>query len=231
MIWGNTGKSVQYEIDGNDYEGYYVEPSTSSGLVVIIHDWDGLTEYERKRADMLAQEGYSVFAVDLFGKGVRPTETKEKQRLTGELYKDRQKMRRLLTGGLEVAAQQGGDTTNAVVAGYCFGGAAVLELARSGTDMKAFVTFHGGLSTPKGQNYSDTKGEVLVFHGTADDHITMEDFASLAQELEKAGIPHEMTTYGDAPHAFTVFDTDRYRESADTRSWRRFLVFLENSLL
>jgi dienelactone hydrolase len=111
--------------------------------------------------------------------------------------------------------------------GYCFGGSAVLELARSGADLKGFATFHGGLKTPKGQNYSQTKGRVLIMHGSADTAITMEQFAGLANDLEKADVPHEMITYSGAPHAFTVFNTDRYREDADRKSWKQFSEFLD----
>ena len=135
-----------------------------------------------------------------------------------------------MRGALDAAKAQGARVNNAVVAGYCFGGAAVLEFARSGADMKGFVTFHGGLETPQGQNYKNTKGQILVLHGTADSAVTMDQFAQLAKELESAGIPHEMITYGGAPHAFTVFGSDRYRKNADEKSWKRFLEFLEDRL-
>jgi dienelactone hydrolase len=117
-----------------------------------------------------------------------------------------------------------------VAVGYCFGGAAVLELARSGANLKGFATFHGGLKTPKGQDYTKTKGEVLIMHGTADSNVTMDHFAALANELESAGIPHEMITYGGARHAFTVFNENRYQEKADKKSWLRFAKFLEDKL-
>lgn len=225
-----AGEFVTYKIDGNAYEGYYTSPSPGSPLVLLIHDWDGLNDYEVKRADMLAELGYTVFALDLFGTGLRPTTTEEKKQLTGELYKDRDKMRRLMNGALAAAASRGADIKNAVAAGYCFGGAAVLELARSGADLKGFVTFHGGLSIPEGQDYEQTNGRVLILHGTADTSVTMDDFARLAAELETKGIPHEMITYSGAPHAFTVFGTDRYREDADRKSWQRFTGFLEETL-
>jgi dienelactone hydrolase len=139
-------------------------------------------------------------------------------------------MRALLNGALEQAGKLGADTTNAVAMGYCFGGAAVLEMARSGADMKGFVTFHGGLKTPEGQDYSRTKGRVLILHGTADKAITMDQFAALANELEVQGVAHEMITYGGAPHAFTVFGAERYREDADKKSWQRFTEFLAATL-
>jgi dienelactone hydrolase len=225
-----AGQDVQYTVDGKNYQGYAAQAGPDAPLVIIVHDWDGLTDYEVKRSEMLAQLGYNVFAVDLFGEGVRPTSTDDKRRLTGELYKDRSRMRALLTGAVKAAEAQGFNSSNAVIAGYCFGGAAVLELARSGADLKAFVAFHGGLETPEGQDYATTKGQVLIFHGSADQAVSLEQFAALAKMLEEKGVVHEMTTYSGAPHAFTVFGSDRYREDADRKSWARFTQFLKEIL-
>lgn len=220
------GEDVTYMVDDQYYEGYYVDAGKDATLVIILHDWDGLTDYEKKRAHMLADAGFSAFAADLYGKGVRPTEVKDKRQHTGELYQDRAKMRALLNGAVVEAKSLGLNTEKMVAMGYCFGGAAVLEMARSGAEADAFITFHGGLSTPEGQDYSKTQGMVMVFHGTADSMITMQDFATLATELEDANIAHEMTTYGGAPHAFTVFGSDRYDQAADEASWARFMAFL-----
>jgi dienelactone hydrolase len=148
---------------------------------------------------------------------------------SNELYRDREKMRALIGGALEKAESMGADTGNAVVMGYCFGGAAVLEYARSGADIKGFVTFHGGLSTQTGQNYAKTRGRLLILHGGADAVVTMDDFSGLARELEQAGVPHEMIVYGGAPHAFSVFGGDHYRKDADRKSWRRFTEFLADT--
>lgn len=227
---GAAGKAVGYNVDGQAYEGYFVSPGAGAPLVLLVHDWDGLTDYEIKRAGMLAEMGYAVFAVDLFGAGVRPTAEADKRRHTAELYGDRDKMRKLLNAALEAAKAEGADTGNAVAMGYCFGGAAVLELARSGAELKGFVAFHGGLTTPEGQDYANTKGKLLILHGTADTSVTMEHFATLAAALEEKGVSHEMITYGGAPHAFTVFGSERYREDADQKSWRRFGEFLSETL-
>ncbi|MGD9046075.1 MAG: dienelactone hydrolase family protein [Desulfobacterales bacterium] len=228
--FGATGSSVTYQVDGQPYEGYYISPSDKAPFLLLIHDWDGLTDYEVKRAHMLADLGYAVFAVDLFGAGVRPTEVKDKRQHTGELYKDRAKMRALMKGALDAAKSKGASVENAVAFGYCFGGAAVLELARSGADLKGFATFHGGLKTPQGQDYAKTRGKILILHGTADTAITMDQFADLAKELETAGVAHEMITYSGAPHAFTVFGSKRYQEAADKKSWKRFTEFLAETL-
>ena len=230
FAFGASGSSVTYQVDGASYEGYYISPEENAPFVLLIHDWDGLTDYEIKRANMLADNGYAVFALDLFGAGVRPTEDKDKRQHTGELYKDRQKMRSLMQGALDTAKERGANVDNAVAMGYCFGGAAVLELARSGADLKGFATFHGGLATPEGQDYTKTRGEILIMHGSADSAITLDQFAALAKELESTGIKHEMITYGGAQHAFTVFGTDRYQEAADKKSWKRFVEFLADTL-
>lgn len=222
-----AGTMVTYEVEGRAFEGYFITPSPSAPLVLLVHDWDGLTDYEIRRAKMLSELGYAVFAADLFGKGVRPDTVEDKRKLTRHLYANRPQLRVLLKGSLAAAENQGATTGNAVAAGYCFGGAAVLELARSGAALKGFVAFHGGLTTPPGQDYTNTRGSVLIFHGTADTSVGMEDFAALATALEQAGVPHEMTTYGGAPHAFTVFGSDRYRRDADEKSWRRFGTYLD----
>lgn len=222
------GQAVTYEVNGNKYEGYFVEAAKKDApLVLLMHDWDGLTDYEIQRAQMLADMGYAVFAADMFGAGIRPTKVEDRRQHTGELYTDREKMRALAEGALKTAKAKGANTDKAVAMGYCFGGAVVLEMARAGMDMDGFATFHGGLKTPEGQNYSATKGDLLIMHGTADKAITMDQFAGLANELEGAGIHHEMITYSGAPHAFTVFGGNNYREDADKKSWQRFGEFLE----
>ena len=227
---GAIGAAVTYNIDGQSYEGYYVSPKKNAPLVLIIHDWDGLTDYEIKRSHMLADMGYAVFAMDLFGAGIRPTKIEDKRQHTGELYKDRQKMRALMNGAFKIAQEKGADGGNALVMGYCFGGAAVLEWARSGVNLEGFATFHGGLKTPQGQDYSKSRGKILIMHGTADSAITIDQFAGLANELEAAGINHEMITYGGAKHAFTVFGGNRYQKAADMKSWKRFTEFLADTL-
>lgn len=228
--FAGEGRSVSYMVDGKQYEGYFVEAGKKSPFILLVHDWDGLGDYEMKRSRMLSKMGYTVFAADLFGSGIRPSKMEDRKKLTGELYSDRIKMRALLRGALEEARNHGADITNSVAIGYCFGGTAVLELARSGEPLKGFVSFHGGLETPAGQDYSATKGKILVLHGSADKAVPIDQFATLAQKLESAGIGHEMILYSGADHAFTVFGGERYNENADQKSWRRFISFLEETL-
>ena len=229
LIWGSAAQAgaVRYEVDGQPFEGYYLGAvDKQAPLVLLVHDWDGLTGYEVKRAEMLLALGYSVFAVDLFGAGVRPTAMEDKKRLTGALYQDRPRLRKLLQGALTEAGKLGGRLDNAVALGYCFGGAAVLELARSGANLKGIVSVHGGLETPAEQDYKQTKARLLIQHGSADQAVPLSQFAALITELEAAGVKHEAISYSGAPHAFSVFGSDNYRADADAKSWRRFTEFL-----
>lgn len=221
------GEYIDYRVDGNPYRGYFISPDRNAPLILLVHDWDGLTDYEVKRAQMLADDGYAVFALDLFGKGNLPTTLEGKKQLTSALYADRKLMLRLLQGALKKARELQPQARKQVATGYCFGGAAVLELARSGEPMDGFVTFHGGLATPSGEDYSATRGRLLILHGSADTSVPISDFAALAGELERYHVPNEMILYSGAPHAFTVFGSERYREDADHKSWRRYLEFLK----
>jgi len=226
-----AGEAVTYEVDGAAYEGYHADAGEDAkGLVLIIHDWDGLTDYERQRADMLAEMGYDAFAVDLYGKGNRPVETGAKKAETEKLYNDRETMRALILAGLDEARRRGGG--DAVVMGYCFGGAATLELARSGQaeNIVGYASFHGGLSTPEGQSYSDGTPPILIAHGGADRLISMDAVAQLSRELEEAGVTYEIEVYSGARHAFTVFGSDRYQARADQKSWASFNTLLANTL-
>jgi len=226
-----AGDTVSYDVNGTTYEGYHAGAGDAAkGLVLIIHDWDGLTGYEVKRAEMLAGMGYDAFAADLYGKGNRPVDTQAKKAETAKLYQDRDKMRALILAGLEQARKLGGG--QAVVMGYCFGGAAALELARSGKaeDIKGYASFHGGLSTPEGQSYSADIPPLLIAHGAADSSITMDDVAQLSRELEAADATYTIEVYSGAPHAFTVFGSERYQERADRKSWVAFKTFLAETL-
>lgn len=219
---------VSYTLDGEDFTGYWAPAESPKGLVLLVHDWDGLTDYERKRADMLAGMGYDTFALDMFGNDT-PTDTVDHRRAAaGALYDDRPRMRALLTTALDQARQYS-DAQALVVMGYCFGGAVTLEMARSDMSGEAvgYATFHGGLSTPEGQSWTGDEPPLLILHGGADTSITMQDVADLSTELEEAGTTYTIEVYSGAPHAFTVMGSDRYDERADSESWQAFSNFLE----
>lgn len=229
--FAQAGTLVDYHVGDESFQGYQAKASgASKGLVLVIHDWDGLTDYEVQRAEMLASLGYDAFAVDLYGKGNRPKERGAKKAETGKLYQNRERMRSLILAGLEEARKAGTQPT--VVMGYCFGGAATLELARSGkaSDVVGYSTFHGGLKTPAGQSYANVNVPLLIAHGGADKGIPMTDVAQLSVELEASKTPYEIQVYSGADHAFTVFDTERYQKVADEQSWSALTEFLTKTL-
>ncbi|NBD33352.1 MAG: prolyl oligopeptidase family serine peptidase [Cyanobacteria bacterium] len=231
-------KPIVYTIDEQPYEGYYAINEglgTDQPVVLLIHDWDGIGEYEKRRVQMLAEQGYAAFAIDLYGQGIRPETTEESQAESNKLYSDRATMRQRLFAGLqEVQNLPGIDGSRVVAIGYCFGGASVLELARSGADIDGFVSFHGGLETPENQNYEQVQAPILILHGSDDPVAPMEQVATLAQAMNEANVDYQMELYGGVRHSFTVWgasgESSQYDASADLASWDALLGFLDTQL-
>ncbi len=227
-----TGEAHRYTAGDTELEGYVARNSDleeTRGTIVIIHDWDGLTDYERRRAEMLATLGYTAFAADVYGVGNLPTTMEENRQRSGELYSDRELFRQRLMASLDAAREVGGDG-GLIMIGYCFGGAAVLEAARAGAEADGFVSFHGGLDTPEGQDYGATAAPVLLLHGTADPVSGPEVLADVVLQMQEAGVDHEAQLYGGARHSYTVWGSDDYDLEADQASWLALQMFLDERL-
>jgi dienelactone hydrolase len=225
-----VGTHLSYGPGGDAFSGYLARDTSVSqarGTVLIVHDWDGLNDYEMRRAEMLAAEGYTAFAVDLFGAEANPQGIDDYRRLTGELYGDRDLFRARLQAAFDAMSDLPGAGGPVTLIGYCFGGAAVLEAARMGAELDAFVSFHGGLDTPEGQSYDGVTAPVMVFHGSADPVSGMADLAALLDELQSAGVPHGAQVFGGARHSFTVWGSRDYDAAADLGSWAGLLTFLD----
>jgi dienelactone hydrolase len=227
-----VGEAHRYTVGEMEFEGYVARNTNapSLGTVLIVHDWDGLTDYERRRAEMLAELGYTAFAIDVFGAERRPQSMEENRQFTGKLYSDREAFRARLLGAVEAAASIPGATDDKIIMGYCFGGAAVLEAARAGADLAGFVSFHGGLGTPEGQGYDGATGPVLLLHGSADPVSGMADLAAVLDEMQAAGVSHDARVFGGARHSFTVWGSGDYDLSADRGSWDALTEFLDAHL-
>jgi dienelactone hydrolase len=223
---GGHGNALEYQVGDKTFSAH-VEKAASApkGTIYIVHDWNGLDDYEKTRAAMLAEQGYNAVAIDLFGVDAKLEGRDDYRRETGALYKDRGEFRARLAAAIS-AGKSLGDGGKAFIIGYCFGGAAVLETARAGMSLDGYVSFHGGLGTPDGQDYSATKAPVLLLHGSADPVSGMEDLASLLNQLKEAGVPHNAEVFGGARHSFTVAGSRDYDADADARSWDALMRFL-----
>ncbi|KQI67387.1 dienelactone hydrolase [Loktanella sp. 3ANDIMAR09] len=228
-----VGEYHSYDIDGVTFEGYVAtntDLDTPRGTVLIVHDWDGMTDYEERRADMLAAQGYTAFAIDVYGADTDPQGFEEYRALSGAMYADRDTFRARLLGAIAEVPNITGGTENIVMMGYCFGGAAALEAARAGAEIDGFVSFHGGLGLPEGQDYSNVQAPVMLFHGSADPVSGMDELAALLTDLNAAGVTHGAQVFGGALHSFTVFGSDDYDLTADQGSWEGLRAFLSEQL-
>jgi dienelactone hydrolase len=203
--------------------------------VLVVHQWKGLGDYERKRATMLAELGYVAFAVDIYGKGVRPATPQEAGPLAGKYKNDRPLLRARIQAGLEQLRKSPQvDTAKVAAIGYCFGGTTALELARSGAAVSGVVSFHGGLATPTPDDARQIKGKVLALHGADDPFVPAAEVKAFEQEMRSAKVDWQLVSYGGAVHSFTHWGEDgsfnagsKYHEAADRRSWEAMKAFFQ----
>lgn len=232
MVVGTSGTEVgatfEYASGGVTCEGYAAMPEErrGAGAVVIVHDWDGLTAYERGRADQIAAEyGIPAVAIDVYGKGVRPVGQAACAAEAGKYYGDAGLFRGRLKEGLEAAAQKMGvKTGRIVVMGYCFGGTAAMEMSRAGMGMGAWASFHGGMK-PIGSG--TVSGTGVVFHAAHDPVVPKADFVAFLEEMQAGKGTIRVEVYNIATHAFTV-QGPMYDATADRLSWEEFGRFLRD---
>lgn len=220
---------ISYDHDGTPLEGYLVEPHGDQGgprkAVLILHAWMGVGANVQARAQMVAHLGYTGFAADVYGAGVRPTTVPEMKAESERYYADLDLMRGRVEAGFAVLTERGFDPQDIVVIGYCFGGTAALEFARTGQPFAGVVAFHPRLLIRTG-DAAAISAPVLIASGADDDIVPDSDLTAFMDELrEVPELDWRITVYSGAPHAFTV-PGERYRPLADARSWREFVDFL-----
>ncbi|MCI0474030.1 MAG: dienelactone hydrolase family protein [Ignavibacteria bacterium] len=232
-------ESVEYKDGETVLEGYISYDESFTGTrpaVLIVHEWTGLNDYSKMRADMLARLGYFAFAVDIYGKGIRPDNPQDAGKQASIYKSDRKLMRsRILAGLEELKKQKLADVNNIGAIGYCFGGTVVLELARSGAEIKGVVSFHGGLDTPNPEDTKNIKSKILVCHGAADPYVPAEQVKAFEEEMNKAGADYKIISYEGAVHSFTNPKSGNdpskgaaYDERADRKSWGDMKEFFKD---
>jgi len=216
------------------YLAYDDSIKTKRPGILVVHEWKGLNGYAKRRADMLAQLGYVAFAADIYGKGIRPQTIEEAGATAGKFKADRALLRARVNAGLDVLKSQPNvDTTQLAAIGYCFGGTAALELARSGADIKGVVSFHGGLSTPTPNDAKNIKAKILALHGAADPFVKPDEVAAFEKEMTDAKVNYQLIKYPGAMHGFTNPDNQNnppgalYNEAADKASWIEMQKFFK----
>ena len=232
----HTG-TVEYKQGGTTLEGFVAYDDTIKGArpgVLGVQQWLGLTDYEKHRAELLAQLGYVAFCADIYGQGVRPQTAQEAGAQSGKYKSDRQLLRARVNAGLDALRRQPlVDPKRVAAIGYCFGGTTVIELARSGADVAGVVCFHGGLDSPTPADGKNIKGKVLVCHGADDPFSSPQNIAAFEDEMRQGGVDWQLIKYGGAVHSFTQPSAGNdnskgaaYNEKADKRSWEAMKQFL-----
>jgi dienelactone hydrolase len=197
---------VDYTEQGTALQGRVYFDDSLTGLrpvVLVAHQWGGRDAFVDGHAEKLAELGYIGFAIDIYGTGVRGSTVDECVALLTPFMQDRALLARRVNAGLATARTlKGADTSRIAAIGFCFGGITVLDLARSGADIRGVVSFHG-LLKPNGLAPQPIKAKVLVLHGDKDPMAPIEDYLALREELTAAGVDWQAHVYGNTLHAFS----------------------------
>ncbi len=228
--------AVDYTIDGETYEGFFVAPAGKTNLpvVAVAHAWGGLGDNEKEKARLIADTfGYAAFAMDVYGKGKRGTTQAENEALMYPLVGNRPELQKRLAAGLATAkAQPGVDPQRSAAIGFCFGGLSVLDMARAGHDLLGVASFHGLFRPAENLPSPTIKAKVLIEHGWQDPMATPQDVLAIAKELDAAGADWQLHAHGRSVHAFTTREANNraggaeYDADADRRSFAYLATFL-----
>ena len=206
---------VEWTVGDKTFQGVLVYDDASAATrpgLVMVPDWMGLTEGAIAKAKHVAGDDYVVLVADVWGKGTQPKDNAEAGAMAGALRADLPGLRARIRQALAVLKDNAGgaplDPTKLGAFGYCFGGTIALELARSGADLAAVVTFHGGLGTSMPAQAGDFKPSVLVLNG-ADDRGTAGDVAGFRQEMDAAGADWQFVDFSNTVHCFALPDANR----------------------
>ena len=236
-----AGREVEYRSGDTVLKGYLAVNTAAKGkrpAVLVVHEWWGQNEYARKRARMLAEIGYVALAVDMFGNGKTARHPDDAKKFASEAMKNKQVSEARFNAALDfIRLQPSVDPARIAAIGYCFGGGVVLHMARTGSDLKGVVSFHGSLATDTPAQSGAVKAKVLVFNGEDDKMVPAEQVAAFKEEMTKAGASFRYVGYPGVKHSFTNPDADEYArkfnlplaydKKADRDSWKQTLTFFK----
>jgi dienelactone hydrolase len=231
-------KTIAYEDSGTALSGYLAYDDAIQGqrpAILVVHEWWGLNDYARRRAEQLAGMGYVAFAVDMYGKDKVTDHPKQAGEWAKEITQNKALWQQRALAGLAVLKTQAQTDPGRMAAiGYCFGGGTVQQLAFSGADIKGVVSFHGSLQEPPADVAKQTSAKILICHGGADSFVKPEQFQAYLTAMAASGLDYQVVVYGGALHGFTNPDAGKYNipalaysPSADQRSWEHMKQFLD----
>jgi dienelactone hydrolase len=232
---------VDWSHQDSEFQGYLVYDDSGPARpgLLMVPNWMGVGESAVEKARAVAQTGYVVLVVDMYGRDLRPSDTAAAQAAVRPLYADRSLMRGRIDRALAVlrdnaaAAPLLSDRIGAF--GFCFGGAVVLELARSGADVAGVVSLHGSLDTPMPAEAGRVQASVLVLNGADDRAVSQQHIVGLQDELTAASVDWQFVNFSGAVHCFAEADANRppnclYHERSARRAYRMMENFFDEVL-
>jgi dienelactone hydrolase len=209
------------------------EPGGRRPGVMLVHGGAGLDDHARQQARRYAELGYVVLACDMFGCDIAGGPRQQIIALLTEMRDDPDRLVRRAQAGLDLLSRVRATDERMAVVGFCFGGLAALQLARSGAPIAAAVSIHGSLATSIHTEPGQVRARLLVCHGAMDPHVPLADVTAFAEEMNAAGADWQLNMYGGALHGFTHTDAKpgaipgvAYHEQADTLSFAATRDFL-----
>jgi len=232
-------EAVTYTEAGDEYTSYVSYDNSIKGKrpgILVVHEWWGLDDYAKRRAEMLAKLGYVAFAVDMYGTGKVTDSADQAKEWMTEATTDVEWWRERAIAGLDrLKKHKLVDSDKIAAIGYCFGGGTVIQLAYGGIDIDGIVSFHGSLPVADESAFGKIKTRMLMAHGNADPFIARESLTKFQDTLDKAGANWNMITYGNVRHSFTNprsdtrgMDALKYDKTADEHSWQAMQVFFND---
>jgi dienelactone hydrolase len=229
---------VNFDEGGKSYKNFvYYNTANDSArpIVLVIPEWWGLNDYPKMRAKQLAELGYIAMAVDMYGNGEQAGDPQKATELATPFYKDPNMAYSRINAALaKLRSYKQADTSRTAAIGYCFGGTAVLNAARLGSQLDGVVSFHGDF--PEGAlDRNKFRSRVLICHGAADQFVPETSLNSFKKRMDSAGISYSVKVYPGATHAFSNPDATEtgkkfkipiaYNGAADTASWNEMKAF------
>jgi len=224
-------EAITWKVDDVEFSGYlvYAKGGEARPGVVMVPNWMGVTDSALSKAKSIAADGYVVLVADVYGSSVRPANAQEAGAAAGKAYADRALLRKRVTAAADLLKTQPASVPlqhdSIAAIGFCFGGATVLELARSGYELDAVVSFHGNLTTDLPAQTSAVKAKLLVLNGADDSYVKSADIDGFEQEMRAAGADWQFVNFAGAVHCFAEADAQQppgcvYNERAAKRAYR-----------